>query len=281
MNAPDLGAALSPTRYTNFTYTKDGSTQSADGYFLLTATNALNQSTTTTHQTSDGQVLAATAPNGVQVVTTYDPFGRATRVTHFDNTGIAAEPDVNIAYTKCNGGCVGGYGEDANETYAAYRITTVQAGHPTKASWFDLLGREVKSVERGYTGTFIETITLYDALGTASEKFAPVYVGNSPLYFTSWNYDALSRPIVKTSSANDMDPIHGNFVTSYSYAGRTTTITAHGSNVTCPGTSSNLCITMTRSQNALGQYMQTRDANGKYTNFWTEPLGHVVDSRKL
>jgi len=290
VNAPNLAAALSPTRTTKFTYTKDGTSPASDGYFVLTTQRDPNntfagttQTTTTTHQASDGQVLTATGPNGVEIATTYDVFGRATLVQHFDNTTAASEPDLNISYTSCaSSSCGGGvgYGEDAHESYAAYRITSVQAGHPTRSSWFDLLGREVKSAERGYDGTYIETLTNYDALGTISEKFSPFYKGSSPSYWTSFLYDALSRPTVKTVPAAEMST-DGDFITAYTYSGRTTTIFAHAANQvttsgTCKSGAGNLCISMTRSQNALGQYMQTQDANGKYTNFWTEPLGHVV-----
>jgi len=276
----DVAAALSPLRSTSFSYTKDGSTASADGYFVLTATNAKSQSATTTHQVNDGQVTTATDPNGVRIATTYDSFGRATKIQHLGNNGVAIESPIQIAYTKCtssasSGSCPGGFGESAYEANAAYRITTVQAGYPTKVTWYDMLGRDIKTAERGYTGSFINTVTFYDKLGTVSEKVTPFYTGATQ-YFTSWLYDALNRPTVKTSSASDMDPAHGNFTTAYAYSGRKTSITAHGSLVSCPGTSSNLCITMSRATNMLGQYMQTTDANAKQTNFWTEPQGHVV-----
>jgi len=276
VNAPDLASGLSPTRTTNFTYTKAGTAVEADGYFVYTAMNGLNQTTTTQHEPNDGQVTTATDPNGIKVVTTYDPFGRATNIAHNGTSGVAFESPIKIAYTKCaSGSCPGGVAEDGHETNAAYRVTSVQNGYPTKVAWYDLLGREIKTAERGYTGTFIETLTLYDNMNMVSEKFSPFYAGGAT-YFTSWTYDSLNRPTVKIASASDMDPTHGDFVTNYTYNGKTTNIIAHGSRVTCPGTSSNLCISMSRSRNVLGQYMQTVDANGKQTNYWTEPLGHVA-----
>ncbi|MHB8446873.1 MAG: NHL domain-containing protein [Rudaea sp.] len=267
--APDLSAALSPTRTMQYGY-------SSDGYFVQTTTNALNQTTTTTHETNDGQVTNATDPNRVQVVTTYDPFGRAIQIQHLNSAGAAIESPIQIAYTPCAGSCAGGYAEDGvGETYSAYRVTTVQAGYPTKVAWFDLLGRQIKTAERGYGGSFIETLTDYDDMGTVIFKFAPFYSGSAQ-YSTSWTYDALNRPTIKIASASDMDSAHGNFVTDYTYSGRTTNIVAHAANVTCPGSTSNLCETMSRSQNVLGQYMQTTDAKDGITNYWTEPLGHVT-----
>ena len=193
-------------------------------------------------------MTSAIDPNGVELLTTYDPFGRATLMQHVvESTDTAFESPVQIAYTKCaSDSCPGGYGEDTNETYAAYRVTKVQAGYPTQVAWYDLLGREVKTAERGYTGTFVETLTDYDDMGTVAEKFVPFYSGSAQ-YFTSWLYDALNRPTVKTVSASDMDPTDGNFVTDYCYTGRTTSIVAHAANVACPGSTSNLCATMSRS----------------------------------
>src|SRR5581483_5823900 len=244
------------------------------------------QVTTTAHEPNDGQVTVATAPNGVRSTTTYDPFGRATNIAYTDNTGVTYASPMQIAYSRCAGGTcsVSGanYGEDGHETYAAYKVTTVQAGYPTKVGWFDLLGREIKSAERGYlpADPFVETLTVYDASGTVSEKVAPFYQNGSASYFTSYTYDALNRVILKDEPRSDMGS-YGDFMTSYVYSGRTTTVYAYAKNLGIPASSGacsvpNLCVSMTRSQNALGQYMETKDANNGLTDYWTEPNGHVA-----
>jgi RHS repeat-associated protein len=293
----DVAAALSPERTTAFTYTSDGATASADGYFVLTATNALNQTATTTHQTGDGQVLTATDPNGVQTVTTYDAFGRATRVRHLGNDGSDIESPIHSAWTSClnasgdPGHCPSAdVGEDGNEANAAYRITTVQTGYPTQVAWYDLLGRTIKQGHRGFDGTFIATIAEYDDMGTVADISTPYFIGDTA-YFTGWSYDALNRPTQKIAPGSEMDPVHGNVQTDYRYSGRTTSLTVHGTgtsarpnaNGTCKSTNGNLCLAMSRSQNVLGQWMQTTQSpilNGATTtlttNYWTEPLGHVA-----
>ncbi|MBS0438997.1 MAG: hypothetical protein JSS33_06275, partial [Proteobacteria bacterium] len=301
VNAPDLVAALSPTRTTSYTYTKDGSNAAADGYFVLTAKNALNQTATTTHATNDGQVLTATDPNGVQVVTSYDAFGRAIEVDRLGNTGIAMASATQTALTSCldanrnPGHCpktdAASFAEDGNEANAAYRVTTVQAGYPTQVAWFDLLGRTIKSGHRGFDGTFIANLTDYDDMGTAADTSTPYFIGNTP-FLIGLTYDALNRPTKKIAPGSEMDPTHGDVQTDYTYAGNTTALTVHGTNVipnangTCKSSNGNLCLQMSRSQNVLGQWMQTTQSpilNGATqtltTNYWTEPLGHIAAMR--
>ena len=299
--APDLAAALSPTRTTSYKYTKDGTTVPTDGsgYFVYTTTNGLSQQTTTNVQTTDGQVTTAIDPNGVQVVTTYDPFGRPTKIDHLGNNGLAFESSVQSAYTTCSSGsCGSGVGEDGYQANAAYRVTTVQAGHPTQVTWYDLLGRSIKHAEAVYSGVsgssltykFSATLTHYDDVGTVSEQFSPYSIGTSPTYFTSFVYDALNRPTVKIAPGAEPDPTHGDVETDYTYNGRQTSIKTYAKNVSTAGTpcstssTTNLCLQMTRTTNALGQLMQTTElpvlAVGSThllpTNYWTEPQGHVV-----
>jgi hypothetical protein len=51
------GSGVTPSpRSTQVTYTKDGTSVAADGYFVLTTTNAALQATTSEHATRDGQV---------------------------------------------------------------------------------------------------------------------------------------------------------------------------------------------------------------------------------
>lgn len=295
VNAPDLDAAHSPTRTTSYTYTTDGAAPASDGYFVLTTKNGLNQTTKTEVATNDGQVTRSTDPNGVQQVATYDAFGRAIQVDHRDNSAghTAFEAPVQTAYTSCLdsfgavGHCVSSQvGEDAYEANAAYRITTVQDGYPTRVTWVDQLGRSIKQAERGFSGTFIASLTDYTISGTVYQQSTPYFVGVGSAYFTIWSYDALNRPTKKVS---DLDLTSTDLVTDYAYSGRTTKITAHDSNLapnadgTCPtAVATNLCAYMTRSTNVLGQLMQTTESPAgvlQTTDYWTEPLGHVAAIR--
>jgi RHS repeat-associated protein len=292
VTAPDLVAALSPTRSTSFTYTKDGVASAVDGYFVLTTKNALNQTTTTTHDPRDGQILKTTDPNGVQVVETHDPFGRTIEIDHLGSTNQPFASPVQIAYASCRnaagafGQCPNGPGHDANETHASYEVTTTQTGYPTKATWFDDLNRPVKTAERGFAGTYNATLTDYALNGEIDEESTPYVVGSTAPYFTAYAYDALKRP---TQAMRHVDVGGNGYVqTDYTYSGRKTTTTVHDKAVVlspigaCP-TNTSLCLQTSRATNVLGEQMQLVESpvlNGAATtlttNYWTEPNGHVV-----
>jgi RHS repeat-associated protein len=274
ISAPSLTAP----HKTNLTYTKDGTTAATDGYFVLTTTNALNQTTTVNTQPSDGQPTHVVDANGIVTATTYDAFGRATQVTHRTASGSDIESPVNTALTRCAGSCGNLVGEDGNQSFAVTRATTTQAGYPTKAAWFDGLGRTVKAAQAQFSGTsasvlqyaFSATLTDYDENAKVAMQSTPYFVGSGLPYFMAFTYDALGRTTQKLVPAT----CGGTMTTSYAYSGRTTTIIAGG---TCTdGGPGNGPITMSRSNNGLGQLMRTVDANGKTTNYWTDAQGHVA-----
>jgi len=247
----------------------------------------------------DGQVTTVIDPNQLKTVSTYDVFGRPIQIDYQYSNGTPYASSTQLALTSCIGtdavsGLIipnqcptDGIGEDGSEANAAYRLTTVRAGYPTQVVWYDLLGRQVKTAERGYaSGSLIETVTGYEQSGPVAYKSMPFFSSAAKAYVTSYAYDALNRATQKIEE-QEVGATHGDRYTEYSYSGRTTTITVHPSDnvlnsVTgaCPAptTSSpaNLCMRMSRSTNVLGQYMQTVDANGGTTGYWTEPQGHVV-----
>jgi len=72
------------------------------------------------------------APTGLRTLTSYDPFGRPTRVDPQTTTGAPLEPSTFISQTRCSasaGSCPGGYGEGDGQTFAAVRTTTVRTAH--------------------------------------------------------------------------------------------------------------------------------------------------------
>jgi len=289
IHAPDVAVALSPTRTTSYTYTKDGTTPADDGYFVYTKTldpsasnyNGLNHTMTYTVETNDGQVTSATDPNGIVVATTYDAFGHAIKVEHKNGAGTAIESPIQSAYVSCGSACAG-VGEDGTDGDAIYRVTTVQTGYPTKVAWVDSLGRTVKQGQAGFSGTgstslnytFIATRTDYDENGTVENQSTPYFVGGVP-HLTTYSYDALNRVTGKAVQ----NACGGAMTTTYSYTGRKTNISASG--YCTDGGPSNSSITMSRSYNVLGQLMETIDANNNTTNYWTEPLGHVAAIRDV
>lgn len=292
VNAPDLGAALSPTRSTAYTYTKDGTTAAADGYFVLTTANALGHSTKTTARPRDGQVVRTTDPNGVQTITGYDVFGRAIQVDYQDKNNQAYAASEQRAWTSCrnSAGATGhcpasAVGEDTNEGNAAFRVTTVQEGQPTRVGWYDPLARPIKQAERGFSGTFIASLTDYDAAGRIEQQSTPYFIATTTPYFTGWAYDVLGRPTLKISPGSELDPTHGDVHTNYIYTGRTVETIVRAAAVPMPGPSgcvstTSLCLRTSKATNVLGQLMRASEGDSKQlTRYWTDAQGQLAAIR--
>ncbi len=282
------GSGITVPRTTNFTYTKDGTTEAMDGYFVFGTTNALGYRTTTERSTRDGQVAVLTDPNSLKMINTYDEFGRLKQIAYRDASGGVLLPNLSISQSRCSGGahssCPGGYAEDGNQDWAAWRVTRVQNGYPTIVDWFDALGRRIKHAERGLDGRFAQTVTSYDDMNTIAEQSTPFFSGSVP-YFTAWNYDRLGRPTAKQSPGGELDPAHGDIVTTYAYNGSKTTIKVRASGVSSNCSSgTNLCMNMTRSYDVLGRLEQTSQDNGgtanyAVTNYWYDGTGNPVAAR--
>jgi len=289
INAP---SAVPASRTTSFTYTKGGATTDADGYFVLTTTNPLFQITTTQRSPKDGQVTLMVDPNNLTTNNAYDAFRRITQTQFSAADASQLYPSRSISMTRCSGDAVGrcpasgadSFGEDGNQAYAAYRVATVQTGHPSTADWFDALGRRIKHVERGFTNdNFVGTVTEYDDMNTVANQSTPYYIGDVP-YLTALTYDALSRPTKKQAPGAEMDPAHGDVVTDYTYNGTKTSIKVHSFSIptgsACTG-STNLCMDMTRSYDVLGHLEQTVQGLGNRptyatTNYWYDGAGNPI-----
>jgi RHS repeat-associated protein len=257
--------ALANARTTQFGY-------SADGYFVTTKTNPLSQQTTIHTRPEDGQVDKVTDPNSLITNTTYDTYGHATLTTFMQsNNATALQPPVKVAYTRCPGAACTNAGESA----AAYIVTTVQDGSPTQVAGYDLLGRVVDKAHRGFSGTFVHENTQYDGMGTVLSLTAPFYQGAAKQPKTQFWYDALNRTVKKVVPSSDINAVQGDTQTTYTYSGNLTQIDVKNLVVT-PCQPANLCMSMSRYFNSLGQVMQTTDAQGGKTNYWFDGANNPV-----
>ncbi len=251
-----------------------GIAYSPDGYFVQTTTNALNQSSQAISRARDGQVTSATDPNGVTAISSYDAFGLGTRVDYRDAFGNPSQPSVFTAVNACSGGSCTGVGEGSGESYAKYRVTTVRDGAPTAVVWYDQLGRVVKKAARGFDGTFTQQLTEYDYYGTMTRQSQPHFAGDSVYWTTMNGYDRSNRLLSKTAPAAEMDPTHGDLTTTYSYVGNRVDIAVKGSTGVC--NVANVCVNMSRSNNALGQVMDTIDAKMGLVSHWFDAAGRSI-----
>lgn len=289
---PDLPVSdPSRARVVNYTYSTDGVSQAADGYFVLTTSNVLGHSSLTKTLPRDGQVWEVTDPNNLRTNTLYDAFGRATRVDYFDSLGAVAASPTQMALTRCTAGtCPGSAAtEDATPPESVLRQTTVRAGYPTTISWTDVLGRPVKQASGSFSGNFSMSLTSYDLQGKPESQSIPFYPGGA-MTFTTMQYDRLGRLAQKIAPGSSLDAIHGDVISAYSYDGHTTKVTVRGSLVnlvggncpssTAPPATAALCLQVERSTDARGALMRTKDAANLLVEYWTDAQGQVAAIRE-
>lgn len=214
------------------------------------------------------------------LISAYDAFGRATQIDYKSVSNAVLEPSTYISLAWCvSGACTpAGYGEGAGQQFAVYKSTTVKDGSPTQVKWFDVLGRSVKEAVRGFGGTFIQKRTEYDTAGTLKRESTPHFAGDTSYWTTYDTYDVLSRVVRKTSPGAEMDPLHGNVLTKYTYAGTKTSIRVQGTAISesgaCPA--SVPCMEMARWQDALGHLVKTQDAMTGITKYWYDGSNNAV-----
>ncbi len=277
VSAPDAGAA----RRTSYAYTKNGVAAANDGYFALTATNALGQVMTTERRSRDGEVSRAIAPNLTSAITVVDAFERPILVETRGTNNALIEPETRMALTRydtnrCSAevGTIGGGGE----TYAAYCSTTVKGGAPSTLAWYDLLGRTVKAAQRGFDGTFVVTKTEYDLMGTVKQQAMPRYASATGDQWQQRSYDRQGRITQQIDPATDLAPSNGSRLTKFTYAGRRTTTRVQDSTLsqTLPCAVNTACYETKSYTNVLGQPLYSVDAGNAATRSWIDPNGKLV-----
>lgn len=244
-----------------------GTSYTADGYFPLAVTNALNHSATTSVRPRDGQPTLVTDANGLRTLIEYDAFGFATRKKFRGATdAVTVAPDQQIALTRCVSG------GPCWRPVEQVQVTTVQDGAPTTIQRLDALGRASVAAQRMLDGDYTHVVTEYDTLGRVTWTTEPLISGQSTWVYTTFFYDGLGRMTQKIVPKQGEDG-RGDMVTNYSYAGRTTSIQVCGSN-DAPGGAN--CLNLSRTTDSLGRYVETRDAQNGRTRFWYEANGNVA-----
>ncbi len=149
----------------------------------------------------------------------------------------------------------------AGELFYSYIART---GQPTVHSYYDTLGREVRTERQGQTSAgvynFIFVTKEYDTLGRVIKVSEPYYAGEVAQY-TETNYDALNRPI------SILEP-NGN-TTVINYNGNTVVRTL------TPG-DGQAAQTQTEIKNNAGQLITTIDNDNNTLAMQYDAFGHLV-----
>ena len=244
------GTNVTGPRTVATTYSKNGATQAADGYFPFTVTNTLGHQTEQRTDPAYGQPTSQWDVNDLLTTTNYDAFGRVSAVT------LPGEPTASQRYFWCGVATSCPFG-------AIFIVNTYRAGAPETQSYLDSLGREIQSSVRNFADTsFINVSTSFDERGNTTFTSQPydLAVGESAAIGTRFlSYDALDR-----LKSKEIDQANGAvFLTSYTYGGLKTSINAGG-------------LLMHRVYNGLEQLVETKDAMGGFTRYAYDGAGNPI-----
>lgn len=105
----------------------------------------------------------------------YDVWGRNTSVSYPDGT----VESTSLKWADSPAG-------------AAIVSTSSATGQPDVQTYYDALGRELRTGEKRFDGTYLYTDKVYDELGRTQKTSLP-FKGESPTYWNTYEYDSYDR----------------------------------------------------------------------------------------
>jgi len=159
----------------------------------------------------------------------YDNFGRQNSQTNSDSNQSTSSLQWFTG------------GEPANARY--YLQKTSNDGSLSK-TWYDKVGREIRSDVKGFNGNMIAVLKTYNTKGELTSVSEPYYDGSSPTQNTTYTYDDYGRP-TDISRFTDSS-------TAYNYTNNTVRETTNGR-------------TSTKTYNADGNVAESTDPGGTLT----------------
>jgi RHS repeat-associated protein len=241
-------AALA-ARTSSISYTKDGTTASADGYLPYTVTNVKGHVTKTEYDMGLGVPIKVTTPNNIVTDTEYDAIGRPVQVKQ---TG---SPTQYLRYLLADNGANLPYD---NSNSAVVMTRTSGSGQPETEQYFDSQGRLLRIATQGFNGGYQYHDKHYDALGRLLRESIPYGNGTGAEYTEFSDFDALDRPKHR-SIPNGKSGLEST----YDYDGLTTEITVGGR-------------TMSRTYGSQGWLYETVDALAGSNRFAYDSAGRPL-----
>lgn len=125
-----------------------------------------------------GLVKKQTNPFGKSTISTFDNWGKQTKITDFLGKSII------YSYNLSNG-----------------IYTTTQVGDDDSSSFVDsdALARKVRKGSKDINGNWVYATSEYDYLGRKTRDSEPFFATSSPSQWTNYEYDDYSRPIKTTA----------------------------------------------------------------------------------
>ncbi|MFA0463817.1 RHS repeat domain-containing protein [Vibrio sp. 10N.261.45.F1] len=239
-------------------------------------TNALGHFVTTTYNNSCGLPDTVTDANGLMTRFTYDDYCREIKKTLPDGNW------VEQVYEWSDGADAGldQHGLTLGDR-SVFMVTTQTSQGGLSTTYFDKLGREVRTKQLNGDGKTVMVDKAYDVKGQLVGETVPYFEGyfaGDATYWLQTTYDALGRPTAQTQPTEDV----GDLVATTRYQGLTATITGPGTFEKVEQTNGlgqtvqiveNGQSTLRYTYDAVGNLTQT-DTNGLITELSYDQLGY-------
>jgi RHS repeat-associated protein len=265
----------------------------ASSTFPKVVTNAVGHRTTTQYYGVDGvaadtglygQVKSVTDPNGTVTTTTYDSFGRRSRITL--PNGLVKTFNYPCATAT---GCT----PDPTNLFGNVGAQYVKESGGGLSSWtyFDGFGRTLAEESSGPGASIVRVDTSYNNLGQLSRRSLPYFFGGSSNGNLTYSYDAIGRlqqithPDTSRTlycyalwSTGTIDASNHMTWESKDAAGRLLTVYEYtGTFTACPaGPPAGGYATTNYQYNVLGNLTKVTDAKGNQTTMRYDTLGRKI-----
>ena len=191
----DRTAAYGATTYNEITYTYDNA-----GRHLTASSDPLGRTTTYLNYNKYGNPTQIRDWLNRQTLSTYDTWGNLISKT---------DPDSTVTVQTKTWSTSGEPG--------LYCVSKTVTGQPDTKVWYDALGREVRSANKRFDGSWQYVTTEYNGRGRLSRTSLPYKnTATGPTLWNTYEYDSYNRPI-RLSEASGKQ-------TTWSYSGTSTTM---------------------------------------------------------
>lgn len=159
-------------------------TYDGQGRFVVSSTNALGHTSSVSADPVTGAILSSVDANGLQTTHTYNSFGELLRTTAPLGTATSA-----MEWSA---------GHADAPAHALYYTREESTGQPVSLEFFDLLGRNLRTVTEGMDGKKIYRDAVYNRKGETVAVSEPYFAGSDAVW-THTEYDAVGRTLRQTA----------------------------------------------------------------------------------
>lgn len=175
----------------------------SQGRFQLSQTNALGHTSSATYDPVLGLPLTITDANGRTTTFEYDGFGRKTKETYADGNWTALD------YRLCSNDTTIMPNLPNTPVHAKTFIYKQASNHPPTITWYDMLGREIRTQGVGFNGTPFYTDIEYNISGKIISNSVPYFMNTTPSW-TYHYYDGLGRDTLSVHPGNRLSRTQHN-----------------------------------------------------------------------